>query len=117
MAKKPNLKVVESTFQCSPEEREYFSSLHTIIDEIYSVATHHYEMSWSDLAKKAECSYLTVQKLGERETRYPRFYTVFKLARAVGWHIVVGQDKKITKKEIKKAIKKANKKAKVKAVG
>lgn len=96
MARKPKLKVVE--FQCEAEEREYFRALHTILDEIYKEATNKFEMTWAELAQEAELTYLTVKKLGERETRYPRFHTVFKLAQAVNWHVTLAAGKKISKK-------------------
>lgn len=103
MARKPKLKVIESAFQCAPEEREYFRSLHKILDDIYLVATNKYELTWKELAEAAELTYITVKKLGERETRYPRFHTVFKLAQAVGWQISVASGKKVTKKPKLKA--------------
>lgn len=103
MARKPKLQVVE-TFQCSPEEREYFRSLHRMLDLIYQEATNKFEMTWKELAEHAELTYITVKKLGDRETRYPRFHTVFKLAQAVNWQIAVTGGKKVTKKPKMKAV-------------
>jgi AraC-like DNA-binding protein len=68
---------------------EYFRALHRLIDQIFSEAADHFEWTWAKLASHANLSYPTVVNLGERQTKYPRFQTVYKLAHAVGWKLVL----------------------------
>jgi hypothetical protein len=65
-------------------ERKYASYLHNIIDDIFEVATNEKDWTWSKLSYMAGLSYSTVLKLGNRQTRYPRHMSVWKLAKAVG---------------------------------
>lgn len=97
MARKPKLKVVETSAKKN-DEQEYFANLHVILDEIYQEATKFQKLTWEDLAKKSDLTLLTVIKLGKRETRFPQFRTVFKLAKAIGWNLKLDNNKKIIKK-------------------
>jgi|LakMenEpi03Aug12_release.lakeMendotaPanAssembly.Ray.scaffolds.fasta_scaffold12037_13 hypothetical protein len=101
MARKPKLKVVDSF--SSSEEKQYFRCLHRLLDEIFKEATNNFEMTWKELAEQSGLTYITVKKLGDRDTRYPRFFTVFKLAEAVGWQLTLTAGKKISKKTKMKA--------------
>lgn len=65
-------------------ERKYAKYLHNIVDEIFEVAATDKDWTWSKLAHVAGLSYSTVLKLGNRQTRYPRHMSVWKLAKAVG---------------------------------
>lgn len=71
----------------SQMERLYFKTLHHCIDEIYQHAKDVLDWSWSNLAVQANLSYGTIENLGNRYTKWPRFYTIFKLARAVGFKL------------------------------
>lgn len=89
-SKKPKLKVVRSSsFErpLTPVEKQYFTDLHSLVDDIYTRACDIYDMSWTGLASAAGLAYGTVASLGNRETRFPRFMTIYKLAVAVGLQI------------------------------
>lgn len=101
---KPTLKVVYGGSQATAltsEEREYFRTLHKVIDAIYSEAANQYDLTWKQLAEHANLSYETVRKLGDRETHYPRFFTIIKLAKVVGWKLVLTEDSGELKKGLK----------------
>ena len=72
----------ERKFRLSLEE-EYARYLHGIVDELFNIA-YDKDWSWPQIAQMAGVSYGTVLKLGNRETRYPRHMTVWKMAKAVG---------------------------------
>jgi ribosome-binding protein aMBF1 (putative translation factor) len=93
---KPVLRVIGGEpGKSSAEDKRYFAELHRLIDSIFQRATDQFDWSWSQLATNANLTYVTVHRLGERITMYPRFRTVYCLAKAVGWSLV-------TKEEIKK---------------
>lgn len=77
----------------SASDRQYFRDLHKIIDEVFEEAHQQHEWTWSQLADQANLAYQTVCNLGDRVTKYPRFLTVYRLAKAVGWEVVVRQPK------------------------
>jgi hypothetical protein len=79
--------------QLTKDEREYFQSLHAVIDQIYQEAAEVHHWTWSDLAVMSGLNYATIVKLGERETRWPRFQTIYRLAKAVGWELVAHNPK------------------------
>lgn len=96
---KPKLRVISAPSgpkdpENTPQNREYFASLHKIIDDIFQEAADTYEYTWSQLASHADLAYGTVERLGERITKYPHFRTVYKLAQAVGWTLVTQALKK-----------------------
>lgn len=62
--------------------------LHKLIDQIYLEADD-LGMSWTEFAERAGVSPATVYRLGNYETPYPRANTVFLLARAVGFRVVL----------------------------
>ena len=104
IGKPPKLRVVpaapkerESAPKWSKSERQYFTDLHRIVDEVYSLAADKYGWTWSQLAVNAELCYSTVGKLGDRETRWPRFSTVYKLCKSVGIDLVMAQPKQTKK--------------------
>ena len=80
------------------EDIEYFIHLHRIVDQVYQEAADTYKWTWSDLAREAGLANSTVESLGNRCTKWPRFMTVYKLCRAVGWELVLQTSKKATKK-------------------
>lgn len=102
---KPTLRVVEFIRKnqkkrgpgFTQEEVQYFRDLHEIVDAIYAEASEQYEWSWNQLAVHSGLAYETVVRLGERETKYPRFYTVQRLAAAVGWKLKVTEVQKAQK--------------------
>ena len=73
----------------------YWIALHDLVDQIFEAATNEYDLTWNQLSKKADVAYVAVQGLGERITQRPQFYTVYRLAVAVGMEIEL---KKIEKK-------------------
>lgn len=73
----------------SPSERQYFVDLHKFIDRIYTAAASEYEWTWGQLAGKAGLAYATVANLGDRQTKYPRYSTVYRLAKAIGWNLAL----------------------------
>lgn len=100
---KPKLRVVGAAPAVpapAPSEQEYFRSLHHALDLIFEEAANTYQWTWEQLASHANVCYLTVYNLGERQTRYPRYHTVYKLAKAVGWKLIV-QAEKVEKKSAK----------------
>lgn len=78
----------------SKTERQYFTDLHAIVDEIYDEAANTFDWTWGQLATHAELCHSTVAKLGDRETKWPRFSTIYKLCKAVGIDLVLQQQKK-----------------------
>lgn len=78
------------------EERAYFRSLHKMVDEIYQEA-HAKNWTWNQLAERAKLDKTTVVRLGLRVTKLPRFFTIHKLAKAVGWNIITTEAKKVLK--------------------
>lgn len=81
----------------------YWTALHNLVDQIFEVATNEYDLSWNQLAIKADVAYGAVQGLGERITQRPQIYTIYRLALAVGMDLEL---KKIEKKH-KVAVRKA----------
>lgn len=75
----------------APEDQAYFTDLHSILDKIYAESASAYDWTWNQLASQAGLAYQTVAKLGDRETKWPRFLTVYRLAKAVGWELVIHQ--------------------------
>lgn len=70
------------------DDLQYFKDLHQIVDDVFEAASEIYGMTWSQLASAAGLSPATVTNLGNRQTLYPRFMTVYKLCHAVGWELV-----------------------------
>ena len=71
------------------EDIRNFHKSRQIIDEIYVEAANNHKWTWSQIAVHAGLSYMTVVKLGERQTKYPRHMTIYKLAKSVGWKLMV----------------------------
>jgi hypothetical protein len=97
---KPKLRVISTpkeTQRPAKNEVEYFRALHLALDLIFEEAANSFKWTWEQLANHAGVCHLTVYNLGERQTRYPRYHTVYKLAKAVGWKLVV-QAEKVEKK-------------------
>ena len=65
-------------------DKHYWRDLSEALDLIFSRAANDMGWEWSELAGAASLCYETVRRLGQRETRFPRFQTVYKLASAVG---------------------------------
>ena len=87
----------------SKTERAYFAELHRIVDEVFETAASTYDWTWSQLAVHAECAYQTVANLGDRQTKWPRFSTIYKLSKAVGIDLVLSKPKKQRKTPALKA--------------
>lgn len=79
--------------ELSVSERQYFRDLHKIIDEVFAEAANSFDWTWSQLAVNAGLSYQTVANLGDRATKWPRFLTIYRLAKAVGWELVLRETK------------------------
>ena len=97
MGKPPHLRVVgfpdesgkrRKPSDFGPAERVYFRELHLLVDKIYNEAAE-YEWTWNQLAEEAGLAYRTVSNLGDRKTKWPRFSTVWRLAKAVGYDLVI----------------------------
>lgn len=86
----------------SAEERQYFRDLNKVVDEIFAEAASQFEWTWNQLAENSGLSCQTVMNLGDRKTKYPRFMTIYRLAKAIGWELVV-QNVKPARKNMKKA--------------
>lgn len=65
-------------------EEQYARYLHEVADDIFDTAYHVKDWTWPQLARAAGVCCSTVNRLGKRETRYPRHMTIWKLAKAVG---------------------------------
>lgn len=109
LVKRPTLRVIsnelgsaEEPVRLSASEREYFQQLHTLIDQVFTHAAQEYNFTWAELAREAGLNYDTVAKLGNRLTKWPRYATVFKLARAVGWSLSLVQSGKSTSVSMRK---------------
>ena len=96
MGKPPHLRVVgfpdkkgkrQKPSEFGSAERQYFRELHRIVDLVYTEAAL-YDWTWDRLAEEAGLAYQTVANLGDRKTRWPRFSTVWRLCKAVGWDLV-----------------------------
>lgn len=74
----------------------FAETLNRIVDEIYACADEHYGWDWKELARKADLTYQTVYRLGERITVDPKYRTVWKLCKAVGFNM--GLVEKVLKK-------------------
>ena len=97
MGKPPHLRVVgfpdergkrQKPSEFGPAERAYFRELHRLVDLIYDEAAE-YQWTWNQLAEEAGLAYQTVERLGDRKTRWPRFSTVWRLAKAVGFDLAI----------------------------
>ncbi len=65
-----------------------FKELHKLLDDIYIEASDQ-NISWPNLAIKADLAINTVYNLGNNVTQYPRASTVFALAKAVGFEVAL----------------------------
>lgn len=90
---KSSVKKMEGIMEYDIEDRNFLRYLHKVIDEIFLESSDAYDWTWNQLASRANLSYQTVQKLGMRETRWPHFKTIYKLAKAVGWHLELAPTK------------------------
>ncbi len=74
-------------------ERDYFTQLHAIVDQVFEESTV-FDWTWGQLANHADLCYATVANLGDRQTRWPRYCTIYKLCKAVGIDIVLQKQEK-----------------------
>lgn len=94
MGKPPKLRVVgraddaRKPSEFGPADALYFRELHRIVDDVFKEAAEENGWSWSQLADNAGLSYQTVSNLGERQTKWPQFRTVWRLCKAVGWDLL-----------------------------
>ena len=65
-------------------QEAYERDLDKAVDIVFEYATYVLNYSWADLAHEARLSQATVNRLGNRVTRLPRYQTFWKLARACG---------------------------------
>lgn len=107
MGKPVKLRVVsnDSPKEAPPTEadRAYYRDLHKVIDQVFQEAANAYDWTWSRLAVQAGLGYMTVANLGDRKTRWPRFSTIWRLCKAVGWDLKIATKPKSQRKIIKLA--------------
>jgi len=65
--------------------KDFDNELDEIVDFLFDAAVDLCDYSWYDIAQNSGLSYTTVQRLGDRITRQPRFSTIWKIARCVGY--------------------------------
>jgi DNA-binding phage protein len=82
--------------------KPFINKLHKLVDEIFDMAKDEHDWTWTQLARNAGVSYLSVKNLGERHTKYPLFRTVHRLAHAVGLNITL-QQQVVVQTRIRKA--------------
>ena len=73
-------------------EKDYMKALHDLVDKIYRLAADE-GWGWNDLADEAGVAHATVYRLGMRQTQWPEFRTVYRLATAVGCELELMQRK------------------------
>jgi DNA-binding phage protein len=66
----------------------YYTRLNEIVDQVFAIADD-LGLSVAALAKKSKLCLVTVQRINNRDTQFPRFKTVFQLCKAVGLEISV----------------------------
>lgn len=71
--------------------------LHALLDEIYETAYGVLGLNTTTLAAKAGLCYVTVWRLENYETQFPRLTTVAALARAAGYELTLRQIMKARK--------------------
>ncbi len=71
------------------QEADYFLELNALVDQIFNIAADDMGWSWSKLAQEATLSGSTVDRIGNRDTKYPLLRTVLKLAKAVGLKVTL----------------------------
>ena len=78
--------------------RNYTDYLNRLTDDIFAEAARHWDWETnSELnqwAREAGLHYMTIWKLGTRETKSPQLLTVWKLAKSVGWTMQLTQLKR-----------------------
>lgn len=87
MRKRPKLRLVggnKHPAKLATIDKQYFAVLHAFVDEVFERACDDYDWSWGQFAEHAQLSPNTIANLGNRITQFPRYFTVFKMARAVG---------------------------------
>lgn len=72
--------------------RKDFRELDKLLDEIYEACDDR-GWSWTTFAERAKISVSTVYNIGMYRTRYPHASTVFQLAKAVGFKVILVQTK------------------------
>lgn len=75
-------------------KKEWARKLNEYVNRIYNEANRQ-DLSWSELAQKAGLADSTVYNLGNVVTQEPRFSTIVKLARAVGWELTLRAELKV----------------------
>lgn len=78
-------------------EQAYFKALHKMVDEIFKESVN-LSWTWGRLADEAGVAYQTVDNLGSRKTQRPQWRTVYRLANAVGFDMVMKQQPKSRRK-------------------
>jgi DNA-binding Xre family transcriptional regulator len=68
-------------------EREYLRFLNHILDEVFELVDLAFDWSNAELARQSGLGVSTVHNLDTRKTKYPRYFTVLKLCKAVGWEM------------------------------
>jgi hypothetical protein len=93
MRRKPKLRLVgqKKPDRLQTIDKQYFAVLHALVDSVFELACDKFDWSWEQFAEQAQLSPSTVYKLGNRVTQYPRYFTVFKLARAVGMDLKLAE--------------------------
>lgn len=79
--------------------KDYFVTLYALVDRVYAEADNY---TVSDLAQASGLAWDTVNNLVRRKTRFPRFLTIYRLAKAMGMGVSLRKVQKVKKLQIAK---------------
>lgn len=98
--KKKKLKSTLKTFMLKSDssEKAYYKYLDNLLDQFY-VESYERGWSWKDLASKSNLSYSTIFAIGHRYVRYPRLFTIYKIAKSLGYELAVQRVVSLKKKK------------------
>lgn len=82
-------------------DRTYYRELHKIVDRVFEEASSNFDWTWGQLAVEAGLGYNTVANLGDRKTKWPRFSTIWRLCKAVGFDLDIQSQPKNQRKALK----------------
>jgi hypothetical protein len=84
-------------------QRRYLDDLHKFIDELFEEAAVQKGWSLERWANLAGCSPGTVSRLRWKITVYPRFHTIWKLAKPLGYQVMLKKPEVVTRQRRKRA--------------
>lgn len=88
--KKKKLKPTLKTFMLKTDstEKAYYKYLDNLLDQFYDESFER-GWTWKDLASNSNLSYGTIFAIGHHYVRYPRLFTIYKIAKALGYELSV----------------------------